>query len=55
MGVGVEIDGGLDTDGIERPGAQLGILVDESGPNAISGGFMRSTGCSSQPTSYRKK
>ena len=36
VGVRVEIDGGLDADRVERPDPQLGILVDESGPNAIS-------------------
>jgi hypothetical protein len=36
VGVGVEVDGGLDPDGVERPDPQLCILVDESGPDTLS-------------------
>ena len=35
-GVGVQVNGGFDADGVEGPYAQLGVLVDESGPDAFA-------------------
>ena len=36
VGVCVEVDGGLDADGVERPDSELGVLVDEGWPDALS-------------------
>lgn len=35
-GVGVQVNGGFDADGVEGPDAQLGVLIDESGPNPVA-------------------